>query len=102
MTKAEIAKAMQTRLGGFSKKEASELVDLLFETMKETLGRGEAITISNFGRFGLRDKSARRGRDPQTGAPLTIPARRVLAFRAGERLRKLLNRPSEVADAAEE
>ena len=69
MTKADIVHAVYTRLGGFSKKESADLVDLVFETMKETLGRGEKIKISGFGNFVLRDKRQRQGRNPQTGEP---------------------------------
>ena len=59
MTKAEIVQAVYTRLGGFSKKESADLVDLVFETMKETLGRGEKIKISGFGNFVVREKKGR-------------------------------------------
>ena len=62
MTKAEIVQALYARVGGFSKKESADLVDLVFETMKETLGRGEKIKISGFGNFVLRDKRKRQGR----------------------------------------
>jgi integration host factor subunit alpha len=91
MTKAEIVEAVYTKLGGFSKKEAADLVDLVFETMKETLGRGEKIKISGFGNFVLRDKRQRQGRNPQTGEPITITARRVLNFKASQLLKASLN-----------
>ncbi len=91
MTKAEIVHAVYTKLGGFSKKEAADLVDLVFETMKETLGRGEKIKISGFGNFVLRDKRERQGRNPQTGDPITISARRVLNFKASQLLKQSLN-----------
>jgi integration host factor subunit alpha len=91
MTKAEIVQAVYTRLGGFSKKESSDLVDLVFETMKETLGRGEKIKISGFGNFVLRDKRQRQGRNPQTGDPITITERRVLNFKASQLLKQALN-----------
>jgi len=91
MTKAEIVHAVYTKLGGFSKKEAADLVDLVFETMKETLGRGEKIKISGFGNFVLRDKRQRQGRNPQTGDPITITARRVLNFKASQLLKQSLN-----------
>ncbi len=91
MTKAEIVQAVYTRLGGFSKKESSDLVDLVFETMKETLGRGEKIKISGFGNFVLRDKRQRQGRNPQTGDPIVITERRVLSFKASQLLKQALN-----------
>jgi integration host factor subunit alpha len=107
MTKADIVHAVYSNLGGFSKKEASDLVDLVFETMKETLGRGEKIKISGFGNFVLRDKRQRQGRNPQTGEPITITARRVLNFKASQLLKQSLNgelesvsgQPSSEADA---
>jgi integration host factor subunit alpha len=91
MTKAEIVQAVYTRLGGFSKKESADLVDLVFETMKETLGRGEKIKISGFGNLVLRDKRQRQGRNPQTGDPIVITERRVLNFKASQILKHALN-----------
>ena len=100
MTKADIVQAVYARLGGFSKKESADLVDLVFETMKETLGRGEKIKISGFGNFVLRDKRARQGRNPQTGSPITITERRVLNFKASQLLKHALNEGMEEASGA--
>ena len=91
MTKADIVQTVYARLGGFSKKESADLVDLVFETMKETLGRGEKIKISGFGNFVLRDKRERQGRNPQTGDPIVITERRVLNFKASQLLKQALN-----------
>jgi integration host factor subunit alpha len=97
MTKADIVQAVYARLGGFSKKESADLVDLAFEMMKETLGRGEKIKISGFGNFVLRDKRQRQGRNPQTGEPIVITQRRVLNFKASQILKHALNPKSEPA-----
>src|SRR3954464_7337746 len=91
MTKAEIVQTLYTRVGGFSKKESADMVDLVFEMMKETLGRGEKIKISGFGNFVLRDKRQRPGRNPQTGDPIKISERRVLTFKASQVLKQALN-----------
>ena len=91
MTKAEIVQALYTKVGGFSRKESAELVDLVFEMMKETLGKGEKIKISGFGNFVLRDKRQRPGRNPQTGDPIKISERRVLTFKASQILKIALN-----------
>ena len=91
MTKAEIVQALYTRVGGFSKKESADIVDLVFEMMKETLGKGEKIKISGFGNFVLRDKRQRPGRNPQTGDPIKISVRRVLTFKASQILKQALN-----------
>ncbi len=91
MTKAEIVQSVYSKVGGFSKKEAADLVDLVFETMKETLGRGERIKVSGFGNFVLRDKRTRQGRNPQTGDPIVITERRVLNFKTSQLLKHELN-----------
>ena len=91
MTKADIANVVYERIGGFSKREAAQLIDLLFETMKETLGRGEKIKISGYGNFLPRDKHERKGRNPRTGEAMPIAQRRVLMFKASQILRQSLN-----------
>ena len=91
MTKSEIVAAVYGKVGGFSKKEAADIVELVFETVKETLGRGEKIKISGFGNFEVRDKRARVGRNPQTGEVIEISARRVLTFKPSQVLKNALN-----------
>src|SRR5437870_8148390 len=91
MTKAEIVQALYSKVGGFSKKESADIVDLVFEMMKDTLGKGEKIKISGFGNFVLRDKRQRPGRNPQTGDPIKISERRVLTFKASQILKQALN-----------
>jgi integration host factor subunit alpha len=91
MTKAEIVQALYSKVGGFSRKESAELVDLVFEMMKETVGRGEKLKVSGFGNFVLRDKRQRPGRNPQTGQPINITERRVLTFKASQILKQALN-----------
>jgi integration host factor subunit alpha len=100
MTKAEIVQALYSKVGGFSRKESAELVDLVFEMMKETLGHGEKIKISGFGNFVLRDKRQRPGRNPQTGQPIRISERRVLTFKASQILKQVLNQRAAAAAAA--
>ncbi len=90
MTKADIIEAVYEQIG-FSKKEAADVVELVFETMKDTLSSGEKIKISGFGNFVVREKAARAGRNPQTGDPLTIDARRVLTFKPSQVLKDALN-----------
>ena len=91
MTKADIIEKIYEDVGGFSKKEAAEIVETVFETMKETLGRGEKIKVSGFGNFVVRSKSARVGRNPQPGSEITIAARRVLTFKPSQVLKEALN-----------
>ncbi|MGC9982437.1 MAG: integration host factor subunit alpha [Polyangia bacterium] len=91
MTKADIADVVYEKVGGFSKKEATAIVETVFETVKKTLEKNEKIKISGFGNFVVRDKKARPGRNPQTGKEITISARRVLTFKASLVLTKALN-----------
>src|ERR1700733_5577030 len=91
MTKAEIVQTLYARVGGFSKRESADIVDGIFEMLKETLGHGEKIKISGFGNFVLRDKRQRPGRNPQTGQPIRITERRVLTFKASQILKQVLN-----------
>ncbi len=102
MTKAEIVQALYDRVGGFSKKEAADAVDLVFDLVKETLGRAEKVKISGFGKFTLRDKRQRTGRNPQTGEPMPIRERRVLTFRVSEILKRTLNPESTPGSAGAE
>lgn len=91
MTKADIVDTVYEKLGGFSKKESAQLVDLVFEIIKETLESGEKIKISGFGNFVVREKGPRPGRNPQTGEEITISARRVLTFKPSQVLKASLN-----------
>ena len=93
MTKADIVDKVCDRVGGFSKKEAADLVDNVFDVMKDVLERGEKIKISGFGNFVVRDKKPRPGRNPQTGQEITIEARRVLTFKPSNVLKAALNGP---------
>jgi len=91
VTKADIIDRVCERVGGFSKKEAADLVERVFDVMKSTLEDGEKIKISGFGNFLVRDKQPRPGRNPQTGREITIEARRVLTFKPSPVLKTALN-----------
>jgi len=91
MTKADIVESIYERVGGFSKKEAAEIVETVFDTIKHTLEKGEKIKISGFGNFVVREKNSRIGRNPQTGEEITISARRVLTFKPSQVLKNSLN-----------
>ncbi len=91
MTKAEIAEHVYNTVGGFSKREAAELVDAVFDALKESLEGGNKLKISGFGNFVLRDKADRFGRNPATTERMVLPARRVVRFRPSPVLRALIN-----------
>jgi integration host factor subunit alpha len=90
MTKADLVEAIHTKVG-FSKKESADIVEMVFDTIKETLEKGEKIKISGFGNFEVRDKRSRVGRNPQTGEVIEISARRVLTFKPSQVLKNVLN-----------
>jgi integration host factor subunit alpha len=79
------------KVGGLSKKESQDIVETIFDTMKDILKSGDKIKISGFGNFILRDKRPRKGRNPQTGDDIQITARRVLTFRPSQILKAHIN-----------
>ena len=89
LTKADLVESVHRKIG-FSKKDSSDIVEKVFELMKLTLEKGESIKISGFGRFEVRSKRTRRGRNPQTGKEIEITARRVLSFKPSQILREIL------------
>ena len=91
MTKADIVESVYEKVDGYSKKEATEIVEAVFDQIKKTLEAGENIKLSGFGNFVVRDKNQRVGRNPQTGDEITISARRVLTFKPSQVLKSALN-----------
>ncbi len=91
VTKADIVDRVCDKVGGFSKKDAADLVDLVFKTMKDVLVEGDKIKISGFGNFVVRDKDPRPGRNPQTGDEILIEAHKALTFKPSNILRGILN-----------
>jgi integration host factor subunit alpha len=89
LTKAEIALHLSQEVG-LSKRDAKEFVESFFEEIKSTLANGDPVKISGFGGFELKDKSERPGRNPKTGEDIPIAARRVVTFRAGQKLKELV------------
>lgn len=86
LTKADFAEKLFEELG-LNKREAKDIVELFFEEIKTALERGEQVKLSGFGKFELRDKNSRPGRNPKTGEEIPITARRVVTFRSGQKLK---------------
>lgn len=80
LTKADIVAEVYAK-GLLSKAEAAEAVERSLELIKEALAGGDEVLVSGFGKWSVRAKTERRGRNPQTGDPLTLPPRRVVTFR---------------------
>ena len=86
LTKADFAEKLFDELG-LNKREAKEMVELFFEEIKSSLEQGKQVKISGFGKFELRDKTSRPGRNPKTGEEIAVTARRVTTFRSGQKLK---------------
>ncbi|MFT5258522.1 MAG: integration host factor subunit alpha [Saprospiraceae bacterium] len=95
ITKARLAEALFEEVG-FNKREAKDIIDQFFEEIRTSLEGGEVVKISGFGSFVLRDKSPRPGRNPKTGEEVPISARRVVTFRASQKLKKRISDNSSV------
>ena len=93
MNKADLVESVHKALGrDTSKAFAERAVDAVVEGIKVSLKKGRAVQLVGFGTFSVSSRKARTGRNPQTGAPLKIPAKKVTKFVAGAELKKAVNR----------
>jgi integration host factor subunit alpha len=90
VTRAQLSDAVYQEVG-LSRNESADLLELVLNEMSSALARGEAVKISSFGSFSIRDKSQRVGRNPRTGEEVPILPRRVLVFRASQLLKSRIN-----------
>ena len=90
MTKGDIVERIHEKVG-FSKKEAGDIVESIFEIIKTRLERGEKVKISGFGNFVVNQKRPRKGRNPQTGEEIIISGRSVLTFKTSQVLKNSMN-----------
>jgi integration host factor subunit alpha len=90
MTKKDLIENVRFR-SNLQRKEAEEIVESFLDIIKETLASGEEIKVSGFGKFIVNQKRDRKGRNPQTGEPLTITARRILTFKPSILLKQEMN-----------
>ena len=96
MTKAEIIARIYEE-GGFSNKQATDVVEATFEIIKSCLEKGGNVKLSGFGSFVVRSKNPRRGRNPKTGEEIIIKGRRVLTFKVSKILKETFNNASSTA-----
>ena len=90
LTKADIVEAIQKE-NGYSLKQSSEISEILMEIIKQSLESGEDVMISGFGKFKVKNKRQRRGRNPATNKDLILPPRRVVTFKCSVGLRNRIN-----------
>ncbi|BDG36567.1 HU family DNA-binding protein [Parageobacillus sp. VR-IP] len=86
MNKTELINAV-AETSGLSKKDATKAVDAVFESITEALRKGDKVQLIGFGNFEVRERAARKGRNPQTGEEMEIPASKVPAFKPGKALK---------------
>ena len=91
LTKIQIVEAVQNQTG-FSKNKSSEIVETLLEIVKNTLAAEEDVMISGFGKFCVKSKNERKGRNPATGEDLMLSSRKVVTFKCSGKLRDRINK----------
>ncbi len=93
LTKADLVQQVYKNHPEFTKAQASDAVEAFLAIAKNSLIQGEDLLLSGFGKFNVKDKNARRGRNPQTGSELILEARRVVTFKPSGILRAKINNP---------
>ncbi len=88
MTKADLVESV-AKEAEMTKKDAEQLVEIIFDSIVSTLNKGEKIELRGFGSFRVRHRNARKGRNPKTGEAVSIPAKRVAYFKPGKDLKEL-------------
>ncbi|MCO6512539.1 MAG: HU family DNA-binding protein [Aridibacter famidurans] len=90
MTKADLVEIV-AKEADMTKKDVEQLVEIIFDSIVSTLNKGEKIELRGFGSFRVRERNARKGRNPKTGEPVEIPAKRVAYFKPGKDLKDIIN-----------
>ena len=90
MTKADLVEKVANE-AEMTKKDAEQLVEIIFDSIITTLNKGEKIELRGFGSFRVRQRNARQGRNPKTGSAVNIPAKRVAYFKPGKELKEIIN-----------
>ncbi|MGO8943365.1 MAG: integration host factor subunit alpha [Syntrophobacteraceae bacterium] len=90
LTKSHLAEALFAK-NIFTKTQSAQIIDTLFELIKQSLQNGEDVLISGFGRFSVKEKQARPARNPQTGEPIMLPPMKVVTFKCSGVLRAGMN-----------
>jgi len=91
LTKIQIVESIHNEIG-IPKNKSTEIVEILIEIVKRTLASGEDVLVSNFGRFCVKEKRERKGRNPATGDDLMLEPRKVVTFKSSGKLRKRVDR----------
>ncbi|MFZ3091935.1 MAG: integration host factor subunit beta [Nitrospirota bacterium] len=92
MTKAELIEKVSEKIQGLTKKQTEVIVNSIFDSIKESLAKGNKIEIRGFGSFRIRQRRQRDGRNPKTGVSVSVPAKRVPFFKAGKELKEIVDK----------
>ena len=91
MTKAELVEKVSEKVEGLTKKQTEVIINTIFDGIKDALSAGDKIEIRGFGSFKIRERREREGRNPKTGSPVSVPAKKVPFFKAGKELKELVD-----------
>ncbi len=94
LTKTKIVEAIQNE-NNFTKSQAKESVEILIELISKSLESGEDVLLTGFGKFSVKNKAERKGRNPATGEDMILPARKVITFKSSGKLRDKINKNAE-------
>ena len=94
LTKAHIVENLLAK-NLFTKRESAQIIEALFELLRQSLEQGDDVLISGFGKFCVQEKNQRRGRNSQSGEPITLPSRKVVSLKCSGKLREKINREVE-------
>ncbi len=92
MTKSVLIEKISEKLEGLSKKQTEVIIETIFESVKDSLAQGGKVEIRGFGNFRLRNRNARKARNPKTGASVDVPPKKVPYFKVGKELREMVNK----------
>ena len=92
MTKSVLIEKIAEKVEGLSKKQVEVIVETVFESVKEALAKGGKVEIRGFGNFRLRNRNARKARNPKTGDSVSVPPKKVPFFKVGKELREMVNK----------
>jgi integration host factor subunit beta len=91
MTKSELIELVSTKVGNFTRKDVEVIVDTLFESMSDSLAKGEKVEIRGFGSFKIKERNGRQGRNPKSGENIFIESKRIPFFKAGKEIKERIN-----------
>ncbi len=91
MTRSVLVDKVAEKVEGLTRKQTEIVIETIFDSIKETLQKGDKVEIRGFGNFRLKSRNARKARNPKTGESVDVPAKKVLHFKVGKELKELLN-----------